>query len=200
LNLQRIPLSCFYFLPLGHFFGSTSPTAFFRPNRNSDTPARAGAVKVGRRSDLSTNSAASRPHLDGSEHGGRLGRLGWRTTPDLCVCRVPDRMTMSRGARSQDSIRCHNLVFGGRSARTMMHACASAAKLRGGGPILNSGMEAMAKRGTPPPRTVIVGSDRRRPHEFETGVTDDDVTRRLSPAASGPRPAKCRRGRSATAR
>jgi len=42
----------------------------------------------------------------------------------------------------------------------MMHACASAAKLRGGGPILNCGIEAMAKRGTPPPRTVIASPSR----------------------------------------
>ena len=65
--------------------------------------------------------------------------------------------TMSRGARCQSSSRCRNLVFGGSLIRTMMHVSASAAKLRGGGPILKDGMEAMAKRGTPPPRTVIGG-------------------------------------------
>src|SRR5258708_13819333 len=37
----------------------------------------------------------------------------------------------------------------------MMHSCASAAKLRGGGPILFLGTKAMAQAGTPPPRTVI---------------------------------------------
>lgn len=72
-----------HFLPSGHFFGSTSPTAFFRPNRNLRTSARAGAVKVGRRSDLSTTSGASRPHLDGSEHGGRLEAIGLKDTPVL---------------------------------------------------------------------------------------------------------------------
>jgi hypothetical protein len=36
-----------------------------------------------------------------------------------------------------------------------MHACASAAKLRGGGPILIDGIKAMDETGTPPPRTVI---------------------------------------------
>jgi hypothetical protein len=55
---------------------------------------------------------------------------------------------------------CRNLVFGGSKAlqcktRTMMHACASATRLRGGGPILDGGIEAMTKRGNPPPRTVI---------------------------------------------
>src|SRR5512146_171993 len=39
--------------------------------------------------------------------------------------------------------------------RTMMQRCASAAKLRGGGPILKDGIKAMAACGTPPPRTVI---------------------------------------------
>ena len=37
----------------------------------------------------------------------------------------------------------------------MMQPCASAAKLRGGGPILPLGMTAMSYLGTPPPRTVI---------------------------------------------
>ena len=37
----------------------------------------------------------------------------------------------------------------------MMQPCASAAKLRGGGPILPLGMTAMSHLGTPPPRTVI---------------------------------------------
>src|SRR6516165_3718413 len=37
----------------------------------------------------------------------------------------------------------------------MMQSCASAAKLRGGGPILFLGTKAMTQAGTPPPRTVI---------------------------------------------
>jgi hypothetical protein len=37
----------------------------------------------------------------------------------------------------------------------MMQSCASAVKLRGGGPILFLGTKAMAQTGTPPPRTVI---------------------------------------------
>ena len=38
------------FFVSGHFFGSTAPQAFFRPNRNSQTSARAGHVKAGRSS------------------------------------------------------------------------------------------------------------------------------------------------------
>ena len=49
----------------------------------------------------------------------------------------------------------HNLVFGGSKTRTMMQSYASAAKLRGGGPILPFGMTAMSHLGTPPPRTVV---------------------------------------------
>ena len=36
----------------------------------------------------------------------------------------------------------HDLVSGGSRTRTMMHSCASAAKLQGGGPILFPGMKA----------------------------------------------------------
>jgi len=39
--------------------------------------------------------------------------------------------------------------------RTMMQSYASAAKLRGGGPILNRGTQAMSNIGLPPPRIVI---------------------------------------------
>jgi DDE superfamily endonuclease len=51
-----------------------------------------------------------------------------------------------------------NLVFGG-SLRSgpMMRSCASAAELRGGGPILNHGWRAMFGVGLPPPRIVIGG-------------------------------------------
>ena len=37
----------------------------------------------------------------------------------------------------------------------MMQSCASAAKLRGGGPILNLGSKTMSNLGLPPPRIVI---------------------------------------------
>jgi hypothetical protein len=49
-----------------------------------------------------------------------------------------------RGARHRARKSRHSLVFG-RSARigAMMQSCASAAKLRGGGSILHSGLEAM---------------------------------------------------------
>src|SRR5258705_5684489 len=40
--------------------------------------------------------------------------------------------------------------------RTMMQSCASAAKLRSGGPILPFGVQAKVRLGIPPTRTVIV--------------------------------------------
>ena len=75
----------FFFVPSGHFFCSTAPQAFFRPNHVSERLARAGAVKIGRRSDRATNSGASRPHLDGTEHDGKLIGLGGEAPPSVCV-------------------------------------------------------------------------------------------------------------------
>src|SRR5262245_31751031 len=73
---------------------------------------------------LTSNELPTRV-LDGSEHAGRLAVVGMTIGGEpACVPR--------------DS--CHILVFGGPETRTMMQQCASAAKLRGGGPILCSGI------------------------------------------------------------
>jgi hypothetical protein len=76
--------------------------------------------------------------LDRHEHGGRLRWSGGSLSA------VRQTKTVPRGARHQRRRSRHNLVFG-RSVRigTMMQSYASAAKLRGGGPILHSGLEAM---------------------------------------------------------
>src|SRR6266567_7389886 len=58
------------------FFCSTAPQAFFRPDRRFRTPARAEAVKVGRRSAIEAHFDVSRPRLDSFEHGGRLDDYG----------------------------------------------------------------------------------------------------------------------------
>src|SRR6476659_4473915 len=95
--------------------------------------SRAGAVKVGRRSDFSSCPGDARPHLDSSEHGSTLVVVG---------------MTMSRGARLwRTNNRAATLYSVGPMTRTMMQSCASAAKLRGGGPILHNGMKAMVFAG-----------------------------------------------------
>ena len=49
----------------------------------------------------------------------------------------------------------------------MMQSCASAAKLRSGGPILPIGMKAKGHVGNPPPRTII-GSRHKRTDKAET--------------------------------
>ena len=113
---------------------------FFVPPRASLTSARAGAVKVGRRTNLAACSAFARPHLDSFEHDGTLGAIGMTIRGEPALGRDQSR---------------HNLVFGGCKNPTMMQPCASAAKLRDGGPILPLGMTAMSHLGTPPPRTVI---------------------------------------------
>jgi hypothetical protein len=85
-------------------------------------------------------SAFARPHLDSFEHDGTLGAIGMTIRGEPAFGRDQSR---------------HNLVFGGCKNPTMMQPCASAAKLRDGGPILPLGMTAMSHLGTPPPRTVI---------------------------------------------
>jgi len=71
---------------------------FFIPTRASLTPARAGAVKVGRRTNLAACSAFARPHLDSFEHDGTLGAIGMTIRGEPAIGRDQSR---------------HNLVFGG---------------------------------------------------------------------------------------
>jgi hypothetical protein len=92
---------------------------------------------------------AKRLALDGREHGSRLCWFGWDRSLPLHFCYRPDLFlrlsvgkttTIPRGAHHQARTSRHKLVFG-RSVRiaTLMQSCASAAKLRGGGPITNRG-------------------------------------------------------------
>ena len=53
---------------------------FFVPTRAGAGTPRAAAVKAGRRDTLAANSAATRPRLDGGEHGVRLPAVGTRTS------------------------------------------------------------------------------------------------------------------------
>ena len=72
---------------LSFFFVSffvRSGARFFVPTHKPQTLSRAGAVKVGRRTNVAAGSIIARPYLDGSEHDGTLGVVG---------------MTLSRGAR-----------------------------------------------------------------------------------------------------
>src|SRR5262245_37780092 len=78
-----------------------------------------------RRTDLVAWFALARLHLDGSEHDGPLGAVGRRSEGSPLSGRNQSR---------------HNLVSGGSRTRTTMQSCASAAKLRTGGPILPFGI------------------------------------------------------------
>ena len=120
------------------FVRSESP--FLRPDPQQGQGRRAqGAVKVGRRTYLSICFAlAARPYLDSFEHDGTLMRSRRR----------------SEGSRFRARFsRAATLYSVGPRTRTMMQSCASAAKLRNGGPILPFGLKAKGRLGIPPPRT-----------------------------------------------
>jgi hypothetical protein len=89
-------------------------------------PARAGAVKVGRRSNPAARTDLAWPHLYSFEHDGPLDAVG---------------MTIRGEPAFRARIyRATTLYSVGPRTRTMMQSCASAAKLRGGGPILRDGV------------------------------------------------------------
>src|SRR5438105_7195541 len=63
----------FFFNPISLF---DLKAHFFAPTRHFQTLSRAGAVKVGRRSDISSCPGDARPHLDSPEHGSTLVVVG----------------------------------------------------------------------------------------------------------------------------
>ena len=67
------------------------------PARTSGAPARAGAVKIGRRGDGDTYCDISRLHLDGPEHGGRLMCAGIDRLLLLVAALVVDRREIAEG-------------------------------------------------------------------------------------------------------
>jgi len=96
--LSFFPSFLLSFNPISLF---DSKAHFFAPTRIVRMLSRAGAVKVGRRSDISSRSGDARPYLDSSEHGGTLVVVG---------------MTRSRGARlSRTYIRAATLYSVGRN-------------------------------------------------------------------------------------
>src|SRR6266545_2981024 len=88
---------------------------------------RAEAVKIGRRTNLAACFALARPYLDGFEHDGTLNAVA-----------MTIRGEPAFGARFN---RATTLYPVGPRTRTMMQSCASAAKLRSGGPILPFGID-----------------------------------------------------------
>ena len=80
---------------IGFFVRSHS--RFFVPTRPLLTAARAGAVKVGRRTNLSACSAPARPYLDGSEHDGTLDAIGTTIRGELAIGRESSRRNLVFG-------------------------------------------------------------------------------------------------------
>jgi hypothetical protein len=92
--------ACYFFFLQPNFFVDLK-AHFFAPTRIVQMLSRAGAVKVGRRSDISSRSGDARPYLDSPEHDSTLGVVG---------------MTRSRGARlSRTNIRAATLYSVGRN-------------------------------------------------------------------------------------
>src|SRR5215510_10026732 len=115
---------------------------FPRPDlTEKSTPARAGA----RQRLAPFRRPPEGLGLDGFEHDGTVGRVGM-TIGGEPAC----------GARSDRAAALYSV---GSMTLTMMQPCASAARLRGGGPILVNGIEAMLGTG---PRHLEPSSATRR--------------------------------------
>ena len=132
-SVNDLPQGAYLFFSSVSLFDLTA--RFFAPTRSFLWPSRTGAVRAGR-----LFGGHRRLGLDGFEHDATLDAVGMTIRGETAFGRDQSR---------------HNLVFGGCKNPTMMQPCASAAKLRDGGPILPLGMTAMSHLGTPPPRTVI---------------------------------------------
>jgi len=74
-----------------------SQCGFFVPTRALLTAARAGAVKVGRRTNLSACSTLARPYLDGFEHDGTLDAIGTTIRGELAIGRGSSRRNLVFG-------------------------------------------------------------------------------------------------------
>ena len=89
------------------FFPSSSVSLFdlkarfFVPTRASLTSARAGAVKVGRCTNLAACSDFARPHLDSFERDGTLGAIGMTIRGEPACGRDQSRHNLVCG-RSKD--------------------------------------------------------------------------------------------------
>ena len=127
---------CQGILPAQRIFSPSSVSLFdlkarfFVPTRPSLTAARAGAVKVGRRTNLSACSALARPCLDGLEHDGTLTRSGRRSEgslPSGADHRAATLYSVGPWGPDHDAV----MRIGGKA-------------LLGGGPILETAINTMA--------------------------------------------------------
>src|SRR5947208_12853603 len=80
-----------------HRFFVRSHSRVFVPTRPLLTAARTGAVRVGRRTNLSACSALARPYLDGSQHDGTLDAIGTTIRGGLAIGRGSSRRNLVFG-------------------------------------------------------------------------------------------------------
>src|SRR6266550_126957 len=89
-----------------HRFFVRSHSRFFVPTRPLLTAARTGAVRVGRRTNLSACSALARPYLDGSDTTARLTRSGRRSEGGLPSGSDHHRMPTKSCSSGSESLSC----------------------------------------------------------------------------------------------
>ena len=150
--MRAVGVKCKPVLECSHLQGLSEPKAFLFGGRDRFSAPACNLQQ--RRAQLPSRLAegyreAARSGLDGSEHGATLDQVG-----SFCRTLVLSEGSSPSGAGNapQTCIR-----WGPAGPSTMMQSYASAAKLRGGGPILSRGTEAMSNVGLPPPRIVICG-------------------------------------------
>lgn len=105
-------------------FGSGEPVSSSRPTHRHRLPCR-DAVKAGRRTDGSAGHDASRPCLDGVEHGARLEQTVSAivvTAHSLCYDRPARTTTWRRVAREDESAAAQPIV-----APPLWRPCAASA-------------------------------------------------------------------------
>ena len=108
---------------------------------------RSNSVAFKNAPPLATSARYGRSHQLAKAHRG-----GFEHDRTLNAVAMTIRGEPAFGARFN---RATTLYPVGPRTRTMMQSCASAAKLRSGGPILPFGVRAKGRLGIPPPRTVI---------------------------------------------
>ena len=143
---------------------------FFFPACGIPMTPRAGVVEVGRRNEVEARSAFPYPHLDGAEHGVRLRAARGaedagvvlrdparsKAVTALALAQIVSLHLWRRGTntttnRGEPALRARvrrDLVFGWPlRGRTMKQSFASAARPRGGGPILLTAWQPWASAG-----------------------------------------------------
>jgi hypothetical protein len=114
---------------------------FFAPTRSVQTLSRTGAVKVGRRSDITSCSGDARPYLDSPEHGSTLVVVGMTRSRGARLWRTNNRAATLYSVGRNDPDHDAVLRIGSEAPRRRAHSAQR--------------HESHGFRGTPPPRTVI---------------------------------------------